>query len=154
MTRGERAVLWLLDAVLWLLDAECRLREVAYSLAPTDERHEAWRAAEAKHCRFLNACVGPEPTDPETRDESVPSPWVTDEEATRIEADLRARIQASITGEGPRVPVGRVVETGVGADGKPWARVECSPGWFRGPFKIREADESMVSHVFGPESER
>lgn len=66
MTRGERLV-------MWLLDVSCRAREAAYAFAPTDARHDAWRRAEAKYARTLNAFAGPEPTDPEERDES----WVT-----------------------------------------------------------------------------
>lgn len=63
MTRGERLV-------LWLLDVSCRAREAAYIIAPTEERHEAWRRAEASYAAHMNLYAGPEPTDPEERDES------------------------------------------------------------------------------------
>ena len=48
MTRSERLV-------MWLLDVECRLREAAFVVDPTDDRHQAWREAEAKYARWVHA---------------------------------------------------------------------------------------------------
>lgn len=64
MTRGERLF-------MWLLDVSCRAREAAYAIAPTDERQEACRRAEASYAAHMNLYAGAEPTDPEERDESA-----------------------------------------------------------------------------------